>query len=252
MKISETDFNLLSALIDDELSADDKAQMLERLQTEQDLQRSFVELQQLKYSMQASYKQTLTKSSAASGNLKWRLNGWPALTSVGLIGITFALTLYFFSNSSEQEAPSLLALHNGFSQSDYQVSQRATLQSVQFGSAQNFILPDLSSSNLYLVAQQSDTNYEQLLHYRGTNGCKLTLRVQDSSQLQQLEKAQKGVQQYQWYIAGQAYQVIATGMDQPRFDAIANYIQQLSRSVAGLEKYQIAMQQSYQEALPCS
>jgi len=254
MKISETDINLLNALIDDELSADEKAKVLQRLQQEdeQQLQQMFVELDQLKNSMQASYKQSLAKRSAPHVKLKKRLNFFSLLAPVSVIGVVLAVSLYYFNVENTQQSPSLLAVHQGFSHSDYQVLERGVLKTVQFSAGQKFILPDLSQSSLYLVAQRSDANQEQLLHYRGTNGCKLTLRVQDSLQLRSLEKNREGTQQYQWVIAGQAYQVIATGMDQARFDAIANYIEKLSHSVAGIKKYQIAMQQSYQDALPCS
>ncbi len=250
MKISETDFNLLSALIDDELSADEKANMLQRLQTDEALQRSFVELQQLKYSMQSSYKQTLAKRSTPQALVKKRFSFLPIAACLSVIGITLSTSFYYFNSAGKQSV--LSEIHQNFSQSEYQFAAQGRLKAVQLVADQTFIVPDLSHSNLYLVAQQRDENSEQLLHYRGTNGCKLTLRMQDGSELQKLEAEQVGVQQYQWLIAGQAYQVIATGMDQSRFDAIANYIQQLSRSVAGLEKYQIAMQQSYQEALPCA
>jgi len=202
--------------------------------------------------MQASYKQSLAKRSAPHVKLKKRLNFFSLLAPVSVIGVVLAVSLYYFNVENTQQSPSLLAVHQGFSHSDYQVLERGVLKTVQFSAGQKFILPDLSQSSLYLVAQRSDANQEQLLHYRGTNGCKLTLRVQDSLQLRSLEKNREGTQQYQWVIAGQAYQVIATGMDQARFDAIANYIEKLSHSVAGIKKYQIAMQQSYQDALPCS
>jgi hypothetical protein len=116
----------------------------------------------------------------------------------------------------------------------------------------HLILPDLSQSNLFLVAQQSNSNSEQVMHYRGTNGCKLTLLVQSTDNSDLIDDTTSGLQLYQWFVADRTYQVIATGMDQQRFKAISQYIEQLSNSVLGLDKYQLAMQSSYEAALPCA
>lgn len=252
MKISETDFNQLSALIDDELNADDKAQVLERLQSEEALQQTFVELQQLKYSMQASYKQTLVNNtnkplSRAPSYLKH----WSAAAVIGVSCLMIGALVSqrdFVDHSSTQ---GLLALHQSFVQGNYPVSQRNPLDSIQQVANHAFILPDLSASNLYLVAQQSDVNSEQVMHYRGVNGCKLTLRVQGRENAQLLQSVSQEIQQYQWFVADKSYQLIATGMDIQRFSAISEYIQHLSNKVLVLDKYQVAMKESYQTAAPC-
>ena len=250
IKISEADFNLLSALIDNELNAEDKAQMLKRLQSEEPLQKTFVELQQLKDSMQASYKQTLAKKTVNTP-AKNRFKRWPIAATLGLVSVVLGVVLS--QNSSvDSKSITLAALHQSYSKDVYQIPERNIVASFQLVDDKRAILPDLSQSNLFLVAQQSSSNAEQVMHYRGVNGCKLTFRVRSKDEIQHLESKVAGTQQYQWFVQGQAYQVIATGMDQQRFDAIASYIQQLSENAQELNKYQMAMQSSYQTARPCS
>ena len=260
MKISETDFTSLSALVDDELPTQEKKVILQRLQTEEALQHTFVRLQQLKQSVAKIPQQPQFEKSAALKPPAQKTSLWsrspilmPLSIAASLLMTALLLTGMFIFETGESQPQSILSWHQKLSEQSFSIENKQPFAAVKVASVGEFEVPDLRASTLFLVSEQIGVMQRKIFHYRGVNGCKLTLGVIDiNHQTEPLSAVDKTQQQYHWTAGARRYQLIATAMDSHRFAAISEYLEHFSNSVNHLEQLQMAMSKSYQTAQPCS
>jgi anti-sigma factor RsiW len=102
------------------------------------------------------------------------------------------------------------------------------------------IVPDLESTGLTigLVAVFDEPAHQVLqIGYRGHNGCHLSMFVVADAQLSNATIQGRGdlERSYAWYVGDLGYLLIAQGMDQGRFDLIADKVENATRTNAPLD-----------------
>ncbi|MGB1237174.1 MAG: hypothetical protein ACPG4U_03115 [Pseudomonadales bacterium] len=237
--VSEEDAILLSALLDDELDSRAKAQLLARLEREDVLQQYYVNLQQVQRSVRVHKRHAHTDN---------RTKRYVPLAAAASFVLALIFTLQWQGNEPvPKPSNSIAAIHAELAQLPLQFAQHQQAQLLPSTGQTGLIQPDLSLSKLYLVSRSDDAR-GRVLHYRGVNGCKLTLHID------QAEAAPVNTSQWQyrqWQLSGYTYQVIASGMDAGRFESVSDFIEQLSLQAQPLDKFQMAMLSHYRAAQPC-
>lgn len=147
-------------------------------------------------------------------------------------------------------------LHGLLSDRPYSVDPSQRLLVVSGDEWQRFNAPDLSVSRLYLVAAiaaPGQSTADVVLHYRGVNGCSLTISAFPGAGFPgwaDPPPPTEGVQRRTWTIDGIGFAVVATRMDPTRFDTAARYAEaEIRKQVRRLPKLQTAMRAS--AAHPC-
>ncbi|HET7408726.1 MAG TPA: hypothetical protein VFJ13_00865, partial [Paracoccaceae bacterium] len=106
--------------------------------------------------------------------------------------------------------------------------------------------PDLSASNLRLFATRRAAGAAVGYHYRGPNGCRVTLVIGAALELPDAALAR------QWPVGEQNAVLIADGMDPRRFAAVAAYAEAATRGPDPAERLRIALIERTASARPCA
>src|SRR5690606_2343395 len=116
-------------------------------------------------------------------------------------------------------------LHRELSANAYILTPATPVAAISTGGMGDLSAFDLSDSRLTLVdvrnANVGGTNVIAM-HYRGYNGCSLTIAVTAAREVPSRNLGD-GALQAHWTAGSNQYLVVATNMDRTRFDAIAAY-----------------------------
>lgn len=266
--LSDDEMIWLNALADDELSGADKRLWLDRIQTDTETRRVyesilFVKSNLNKHSIKTSAARTRTAAISENRNVFWKLAA--SFIFVFLLGGTalywFDLqsksTFHIANNNDESKIQSPLEWHLKFSQSNYDISTTSR-PVLAFALDKPYLkIPDLKLSGLILVASklltQSAEKKVQLLHYRGSRGCRLTLWYGPATQQQ--DKINKPINSKHWTVRDTQVWVLASGMDSNRFVSITDYIQIFNSPTQPTQKLlasKKSMGKVYKEAQTCA
>ncbi|MEM9584379.1 MAG: hypothetical protein AAGA08_14820 [Pseudomonadota bacterium] len=234
--VSESDWELLNAFHDGELSDDDAAELERRLATDADLADGLEKIMGMSNSLKAlrpSTVEPLPQAKRPRSALHWG-GGLAAAVAA------FAFVVW----SMQPGAPVLLELHQALQQERFTVSAQ-DVQNVAL--TQQLGVHDLTAANLAPVSTQVIA-HGQLAHYAGLNGCRLSYFSVDRA----LElPSGKDVQAISWTTSdGAHHAIIATGMDLAKFDAIATYLQHITHDMARTEVY-ASLTNATESAAPC-
>jgi anti-sigma factor RsiW len=151
----------------------------------------------------------------------------------------------------------LVAAHVELSDATFVVEQNRPLPVVSSRRLNDFAVPDLRASRLFLVEARSrqEENGEHLtLHYRGLRGCTLTIAaIAPVEETAEDWRAAEGRLFAGWRIGKLGFGVIADGMDRARFLAIADYVKAaIADRLRPEDPLRTAMADSYRAAKPCA
>ncbi|MEO3415032.1 hypothetical protein AAFO92_10275 [Roseovarius sp. CAU 1744] len=241
--LNDQDWELINAYHDGELGAKDKRAMESRLAVEPALALALEELRGMSSSLAAMRPESRYGDSAPGGRAA-NDNWWPGRWVAGG-AISAVLAIAFVVGPSIFAKPTVLDIHAEFAAQPVSSSD-GDLRPVVAASSED--VPDLSGANLTPVFVRA-LDDGQVTHYAGRNGCRLSyfrgaVGGDDPGRLSdhQVEA---------WTTADNLlHMIVATGMDQSKFDAIATYLKYTSRQKA-TETILAAVSDATTAAGPC-
>jgi hypothetical protein len=249
--LSNSDLEHLNALADGELSEAERAHWRDRITYDSIAQQEFDKIVALKTKLGLMQQLTGidTNPSVAKRNATFTAR-WAIAASIALAIV--AGGLWFGLTTNIDQPKDLIAWHNQFSGQQYVVKENSETQFVSLGTQGDILVPDLEPSKLFLVdtivIKESDGR--AVMHYRGLSGCRLTIWTGLSIIDLHIEQS---ATQRSWTAGNQQFAMIATGMDEMRFQSIAEYVQTLTRlSVPGAQQQRVAMADVYKISRSCA
>jgi len=253
MTISDTEWNILNAYVDGELSQSDRASFSKDLEARPDLQVAHQKL--------LSVKKSLSALSPTSSTQKKPSTYWRKYVIAASLLVVFASGSLVWSSMYPTNENIPLTLHKAFSEKTYILRDTSPKMIISSLSAGQLGVPDLSASALQLAdvtTTQKDNRETISLHYRGLRGCRLTLVGMEKGDAPITDspypiKIDDGLITSRWETKTTTFTLLATRMDVERFKAIANYIRQATQQPKnGQDKLRVAMNETYKNALPCA
>lgn len=250
--LSDTDWEALSAYHDGEMSAKARADLEARLAQEPALAEALAEITELGDGLRRLHPLAATEETAPAPAAN--LPRPPArLLRIGgsVMALAACLALAIAIGSALHDSPPLpRALHQELSAIDLSTTELSVAgpdADPQITPAALGAWPDLGAARLTHVALR-DIPGGAVAHYSGVNGCRLSyFRTRETPDLSGPD--QDGTARWQT-ADGQHHLLLATGMDTARFDAIAAYLEHLSRGAAAQSQL-AALSDKTRAATPC-
>ena len=242
-ELNEKDWELINAYHDGELGDAERRSVESRLASEPLLEEALREVSSVSASLGAlrpDTQQISSMPSEAPANQNTRPKRWLVGGAVAAaIALAVAVGPQFFA------APSAFDIHADFAAQSF-VVEAEDVRAVAAGQSVN--APDLASANLTAVAMR-DLNDGHVTHYAGRNGCRLTYFRGTLSPGEQSPSA--GIQVAEWSTANNVWHmIVATGMDQDKFNAIAAYLKLTTRQQAN-EQMMASLAETTSNAARC-
>jgi hypothetical protein len=188
-------------------------------------------------------------------------NGWlrpAAAIAACAVAALIAVFAYLPVEPDLSWQEKLVAAHAVLTEETFVVEQNRPLPVVSSRRLNDFAVPDLRASRLYLVTartHQDEEGESLVMHYRGMRGCSLTIAA--IAPLAEGDDAgwapAKGELFVGWQVGRLGFAVIAEGMDAARFQAIADYAKAaIDDSLEPEDPLRMAMTESYLAAKPCA
>jgi anti-sigma factor RsiW len=250
-KVSETDWELINAYADGELSAGDRESIARRLTHDAALSAALAEVQTAKAALSLMRPKEQPAAPAARG--LWLRRGAIAASLAAAIALG---AVYQFGQAGRDWRDAPMELHDAFSANSYVLPESAALPVISTARIGDVTAFDLSSSRLTLVDVQSSRQSERdvvAMHYRGRNGCRLTVVALETAKgdPETLPARHDGLGA-RWSIGGVHYYVLASGMDRNRFDAIAAFAKAESERMNRADDLRLALLSATEQARPCA
>ncbi len=241
----------LNAYADGELQGEARRRLEARVAEDPALKESLARITAVKRVLAADRPSV---EEAASG---WRRPAVAVAACVAAALIAVFAYLPLEPDLSWQEK--LAAAHTALTEETFVVEQNRPLPVVSSRRLNDFAVPDLRASRLYLVTartHQDEEGESLLMHYRGMRGCSLTIAA--IAPLAEGGDAAgwappKGELFVGWRIGKLGFAVIADGMDAARFQAIADYAKAaIDDGLVPDDPLRTAMAETYRAANPCA
>ncbi|GLQ07001.1 anti-sigma factor family protein [Sneathiella chinensis] len=148
--------------------------------------------------------------------------------------------------------------HTAFSGKTYLLPETGPRLMVSSVGNTRFTIPDLYASALVLADVVLDTEDGRdvvAMHYRGRNGCQLTLVAaqQPGGTDAPASATLAGLRTADWRHGEFTFHMMASGMDPERFQTILDYAkEETGRNAEPLEPLRMAMQETYAKSRPCA
>lgn len=242
-ELSEQDWELVNAYHDGEMGAETRREFEDRLVIEPALAQALKDVREVSAGLAALRPSTVSSTSVPikpAANRSWRPTKWLAGGAAAAIVATAVIL-----GANTLAKPTALDIHEDFAKQDFVVGG-GDLRAVAAGGYEG--IPDLSSARLTPVAIRTlDTGL--VTHYAGRNGCRFSyFRGAFESQA---ESGGTDRQIETWTTPDSTgHMIIASGMDQSRFDAIAAYLKLLTQSNA-TEVSMASVSDATTAAAPC-
>lgn len=252
-----TDWDLLNAYADNELSEAEREIFDQRLNSEPELKAQLDDINYVKGAMAllnvpqvANENQKVFAFPQKSKSFK----KWAMAASVALCVLGASALYYGSMNKSFEEAA--IENHQSLSEKNYVVDV-SSVQSITWGTSHfGLMAPDLSGARLYLVDVQIDANRlgEQItMHYRGLRGCSLSVVALNLKEDRAEEISFKSSEylNYKWQDKGFQFIVLTKGMNAKRFQTVSFYAQNMLRQQLHDGEEQFASLK-YKKNSPCA
>jgi len=230
----DRDWDLMNAYCDGEETPAQRTEIESRLQREPELQKMLEEIRMVSGALAALKPDQPTVNAPANTN-------WRPLALCASIAVVLILAGTFLFRPAGQKTP--MEWHQSFLIEVYEINSLPTQASYNDHAG----IPDLELANLYLVERQQLPEKQVVAHYSGRNNCRLTIL---SGPLGLEGASPEGAWVSHWSTASRVYTIIATGMDQRRFDAVADFVRQITRSSAQPSNV-LAVKMASDNAAPC-
>lgn len=241
MRVSEADWALLNAYADGELPPEEAEPLAARLAADPGLAAELERLRGLKRGL----------SALRPGRSRGRRHAVP---SVALAASVAGLLLLGWAMQDRDpplpEAATVAALHGAFSAEHYDVADVALPGEGHGVAFAGVRAPDISSSNLTLVAHRrvgAEGREGLAWHYRGQRGCRITLVAGALA-----AEASAFVLARRWTVRGTPVALVAEGMDGDRFAAIAEFAESRTRETGDADALRVAVVERTAAATPCA
>ena len=251
MTLSDKDWEQLSAYADGELDPAARAALEDRLAREPALADALEQLDGLKSSL-AELRPAPGRVAATPVSppaRRWGRILVPAALAAGLALFILPLTL-----PDDGEWKSAVAWHEDFAAREVALDSTTGILPASLNADMEAKAPDLTPSGLQLVAVETagvGDKRHLAAHYRGLRGCRLTLHATDLGD-DPAADVPGHFMLHRWQTGGLRYTLLARGMDQARFEAIARFSEHRTRSQGGAGDLQLAMETTSAAAPPCA
>lgn len=249
-KLSETDWELINAYADGELSAADEAAISLRLSDEAALAAALASVRELKAEI-LSIRPAVAVPVARRWPTVRRLAVAASLAAAVVLG-----AIYQFGGASEDWRDAPAALHATLSAKTYVLPESGALPVISTARIGDIEVFDLSSSRLTLVdvsTTRRDDRDVVAMHYRGRRGCRLTVvAVEAMAGDPSVLPARHDGLGARWSVGRAHFYLLASGMDRARFDAIAAYAKAESQRLDQRDTLALAMRDATDKAQPCT
>ncbi len=174
-------------------------------------------------------------------------------------GIACAVAIFgavqFFTLQSDPWPAQIASIHDTLNDRSYAVDTHNLVKMVPGRRFSALTVPDLTFSALYFVDLADQPDY-LALHYRGMNGCSLTVIARERTgtgghptDIQMTDRHLTA----SWQGTEYDYAVISEGMDQGRLDSVYLYIKaEFRQQQERRNDLRIAMKDAYENAVPCA
>ena len=235
--MTEADWTLLNAYADGELGRADAAALSARLARDPGLAGELLRIRRLKQRL-AGLQEPDRRSGESLGAPAGRsLRPVAAVAASLAVAAVIACFAIIGPTGRGPDADPVLALHSELGRLPHAETPPADIGDIP--------PPDLSASNLRLFASRSGeaaTGY----HYRGPNGCRLTLVIGAALELPD------GTLAHRWAIGERIAVLIAEGMDPHRFAAVASYTEAATRGADPGDRLRLAVVERTASSRPCA
>ena len=242
-ELNDSDWELINAYHDGELGEATAHDLEVRIASEPALALVLKEVSLASSSLAALRPDTVRPTNDPVGSIandNRKPVGWLA---GGVVAAALAIAVYLGPKVLAE--PTVLDIHAGFVEQSFSISG-GDLRAVAVGESDG--VPDLASANLTAVAVRS-LDAGQVTHYAGHNGCRLSyfrggFGIDEASDLpkHQIET---------WTTPDNLHHmIIASGMDQAKFDAIATYMRLETKKIS-TESIMAAVSDATTAATPC-
>lgn len=240
-ELTDSDWDLVNAYADDELPASDKQAFEARLSVEPALQAALQQVRMVSGALAEMQPDVAPGEAPAAqaANRNWR----PLAACAALAAAAVIAAGVFWMSSKASTAP--VAIHHAFMDTPYALPSDGEVRPV--GAQMDASVPELALANLYLVDRVALSGGRSAAHYKGRNNCRLTLI---SGPDLAAEDVPDGMRAAQWENGGRGFMVMASGMDQRRFNAIAEFLRQATHAPTQPNTV-LAMKQATDAAAPC-
>lgn len=250
IKLSESDWQLINAYADGELSAANAAELSRRLPHDAALTAALAEIRAVKQALSQMGEVQAVHPAPAAPRLVRRLALAASVVLVllagGLLGRQALLTDW-------RDAPA--ELHAELSANSYVLSGSAAVPIISTARIGDVAVFDLSPSRLTLADVKTVHHADRdmvAMHYRGRRGCRVTVvaieALPNDPVPMLVHDEGLGVQ---WSVGAIHFYLLAGGMDEDRFDAIVSYAQAESRRLEDRSTLRLAMNTATEKAQPC-
>ena len=242
--LNERDWELVNAFHDGELGAAERRALETRLGQEPALKAALDSVREISGSLGALRPALAETHPATRASSPAKRNSQAARWWIGgAVAAGLALAIVLGSNQFTRETP--YDIHRELAAESFgvdaaNVRRAATVSGIG--------IPDLAAANLAPVAFRTFED-GSVTHYAGANGCRLTyFRARDG--LDAMPRPD-GFLSASWTTSdGLHHEAIATGMDQTKFDAIAAYLDLVTRQETNGEVV-AALSEATRAAGPC-
>lgn len=224
-ELTEKDWELVNAYHDGELGDDERQTLESRLLAEPALEEALRGVSSVSASLGALRPDTQQRSSIQP-DVPANRNTRPARWLIG--GATAAaIAVAFVIGPQYVGDPSAIDIHADFAAQSFAAEGAAVRPAT---AEQSAVAPDLASANLTPVAMQ-EVKDGHVTHYAGRNGCRLSYFRGSFDPIE--DGATPETQVAAWSTANDMWHmIVATGMDQDKFNAIAAYLKLTTRQQA--------------------
>lgn len=265
--MNERDWTSLNLYADGEMTQADAEDFAARLEREPGLAAAYQEVMSARRALKAMFEadaqadaMRVTAAPEAMHDMP-KAEGTPRRSRRALslaAGVAIAAVIaggtHFIGKQRSGWPDQAASIHAAFDDRNYPVESEQTTTSVPLWRFSSLDIPDLGFSALYFAGLET-TRDHLALHYRGVNGCSLTITITESSseEPQEAEVMTRDGQLFRmWHTAGFRYVVISEGMDRERFLSAARFIRsELEAQTDRRDGLRLAMRDAYEKAAPC-
>lgn len=241
----------LNAYADGELQGEARERLLARVAEDPALQESLQRIHAVKRVL------AIDRPPPRKPRRSWLAPG--AAVAACVAAVLVAVFTYLPPAPDRSWKDQLITAHRTLSGETFVVEQNRPLPVVSSRRLNDFAVPDLRASRLYLVTarsyQEAETEY-LVMHYRGLRGCRLTIAAMGP--IAGTDDAAGGAPAQGslfagWRVGTLGFAVIAEGMDADRFRAITDYARAaIDAELEADDPLRTAMTETYRAANPCA
>jgi|GEM_PF-4129856 len=249
-----SDWEMLNAYADEELSTDDRLLIEQRLKDDALFTEMLNDIIYVKKNVNRLHSPGVQNNVIDLVRKKASFKKWAIAASVSLLLLGGSLAL--IDSREDNFAEMATDFHITLSQIKYNPEAKIIQARAWKNSNLGLIPPDLTGARLFLVqVDQGDRNpaNSTIMHYRGLQGCSLSIVAQKDMEGSDLKTqfTSSEFMHYEWQDKKHQFVILTKGMDKKRFLAISEYSHDLfKKQLKNSTDYLMAF--AYKATRPCA